>query len=49
VYVFGSVIEGKNKPMSDVDVAVVIRDSAWGRGKDEALQEGWKKFRSASL
>jgi predicted nucleotidyltransferase len=35
VYVFGSVIEGKDKPMSDVDVAVVIRDSA---GEEERMR-----------
>ena len=34
MYVFGSVIEGKDKPMSDVDVAVVIRDS----GEEERMR-----------
>jgi len=28
VYVFGSVIEGKDKPMSDLDIAVVLSESA---------------------
>jgi predicted nucleotidyltransferase len=41
VYVFGSVIEGKDKPMSDVDVAVVIRDSA---GEEERMRL-YKKVR----
>lgn len=41
VYVFGSVIEGKDKPMSDVDVAVVLRD---GAGEEERMRL-YKKVR----
>jgi len=41
VYVFGSVIEGKDEPMSDVDVAVVLCDSA---GEEERMKL-YKKIR----
>jgi len=41
VYVFGSVVEGKEKPMSDVDVAIVLSESA----KEEERMELYRKVR----
>ncbi len=35
VYVFGSVVEGEEHPMSDVDVAVVLSEKA---GEDERMK-----------
>lgn len=41
VYVFGSVVEGKEKPMSDVDVAIVLSENA----EEEERMKLYRKVR----
>lgn len=41
VYVFGSVVEGKERPMSDVDVAIVLSESA----EEEERMKLYRKVR----